>query len=344
MRQRPDIPDGELIDALRRGFALPVSAVDFLALGEDDAAAVYRAEGQGGPGAGGPWFVKLKSSSPGAGALVPRFLADRGFEAVIAPLRATSGDVGYPLSGWTLLAYPFIDAPNAAAAGLTDDQWVAYGRLLRAVHDATPALDSDPALRDALPWETFGGAAALGWRSRADQVDAALDASPQGVAAECALVWHAQRAVLDHLLARVDILGPRLRRRGLPSVLCHADIHRYNVLVLPDGRLLFTDWDEAMLSPKERDLMFILRGVIGRPPVSPAQEALFLQGYGAAAGDVDADALAYYRCLWAVQDAILYAARVVLTPGLDDETRRAALDTLRGLFAPGDEVEAALTS
>ncbi len=39
------------------------------------------------------------------------------------------------------------------------------------------------------------------------------------------------------------------------------------------------DWDEALLAPKERDLMFIVNGTIGASVVRAEEEARFFRGY-----------------------------------------------------------------
>ena len=40
-------------------------------------------------------------------------------------------------------------------------------------------------------------------------------------------------------------------------VLCHSDIHGGNILIADTGELYVVDWDDPILAPKERDLMFI---------------------------------------------------------------------------------------
>jgi Ser/Thr protein kinase RdoA (MazF antagonist) len=55
-------------------------------------------------------------------------------------------------------------------------------------------------------------------------------------------------------------------------VLCHADLHTWNVLVDSVGDLWIADWDEAVLAPRERDLMFVVGG-IGHGLVTPAATA-----------------------------------------------------------------------
>jgi spectinomycin phosphotransferase len=95
-------------------------------------------------------------------------------------------------------------------------------------------------------------------------------------------------------------------------VLCHADLHTWNVLGDGDARLWLVDWDEAILAPRERDLIFVVGG-IARGLVRPGDTGRFFQGYGEAA--IDPRLLAYYRAGWAVQDIAAYGEQVLLAPG-----------------------------
>jgi spectinomycin phosphotransferase len=91
-------------------------------------------------------------------------------------------------------------------------------------------------------------------------------------------------------------------------------------------------------APRERDLMFVVGG-IGHGLVRPHDTERFLQGYGETG--IDPRLLAYYRTAWAVQDLAAYGEEVLLTPALGQETRRAALEGLMGLFEPGNIVDLA---
>ena len=53
--------------------------------------------------------------------------------------------------------------------------------------------------------------------------------------------------------------------------MCHKDIHGGNILIRTDGQppvLYILDWDDPILAPKERDLMFIGGGIA--PKILPA--------------------------------------------------------------------------
>jgi spectinomycin phosphotransferase len=99
------------------------------------------------------------------------------------------------------------------------------------------------------------------------------------------------------------------------------------------------DWDEAVLAPPERDLMFVVGG-IGHGLVGPSDTEHFFQGYGQAS--IDPHLLAYYRHAWAVQDIAAYGEQALLSPGADAAARRAAVEGFRDLFEPGSIVELAL--
>jgi spectinomycin phosphotransferase len=95
------------------------------------------------------------------------------------------------------------------------------------------------------------------------------------------------------------------------------------------------DWDETLLAPIERDLMFI-DGAANR------EKDLFYRGYGET--EVDPLALAFYRYEWVVQEFGDYGERVFLTADTGEATKEDAVREFVALFAPGDVVEAAYRS
>jgi spectinomycin phosphotransferase len=161
-------------------------------------------------------------------------------------------------------------------------------------------------------------------------------------AQDLAPLWHERRDVIHTLVARAEELGRQLAQRAPPCVLCHADIHTNNVLLDVGGALWIVDWDDTVLAPKERDLMFVVGGGINRAVVGPREEELFLQGYGATT--MDPLALTYYRYAWAVSDIGEYGAQVALRPDLGVVSRRAAVGRFLSLFQPGRIVALALAS
>jgi hypothetical protein len=67
-----------------------------------------------------------------------------------------------------------------------------------------------------------------------------------------------RRDEIRRSVQRAEELGREFRRRPAGFVLCHGDVHIANVLIDAVGRLLIVDWDQPVLAPRERDLMFVM--------------------------------------------------------------------------------------
>ena len=61
------------------------------------------------------------------------------------------------------------------------------------------------------------------------------------------------------VVRRYRELGALLAADPPAFVLCHADIHTANIILNPRGEIRIVDWDETVIAPKERDLMFFVR-------------------------------------------------------------------------------------
>jgi spectinomycin phosphotransferase len=200
---------------------------------------------------------------------------------------------------------------------MTQRQWNSFGNLLAQVHAAPLPVTLD----DHLPEEDFSHATlpsvtqAVDRGLRSDVISA--DETVQALAKE----WRAGLADRIHvLLAAADDLGCRLRAESPRHVLCHGDPHVGNVLLV-DGTPWLLDWDDAMLAPKERDLVLLKGGMGGYGPANPTEQAWFDDGYGSAA--VDPVLLTYYRCTRAVEDVVDFAHQILDVDRRPGGARRA---------------------
>jgi len=110
---------------------------------------------------------------------------------------------------------------------------------------------------------------------------------------------------------------------------------------LQDERIIIVDWDNPVLAPKERDLMFIGGGQMGAGHTPQEEESLFYRGYGRA--QIDPIALAYYRYERIVQDIAAFCEQIFLTDG-GGEDREQALHYLTSNFLPNGVIEIAYRS
>jgi spectinomycin phosphotransferase len=332
MREPPPIPKASIAEALRTGYGVEVRALRFLPVGNDAASWSYRVEVAGAPDR----YLKLRAGGEALpGAAVPSLLERHGVPNVLAPVRAGDGSSAVRFGRFWLALYPLVDGRPAAEAGLSPAQWRQLGATVARVH----ALQPTPELRRLVPVEAF--------RPSRRELIGGLDELLNGpgphdpVTAKLAAFWRDRRELILELVAGSDQAGRHLAARPRRQVLCHADLHTFNLLVEPGGTLWLVDWDEAILAPRERDLMFVVRGISDRL-IAPADTARFLEGYGDAA--VDPDLLEYYRLAWAVQDIAAYGEEITGLPWLTEASRAAAVDGFMSLFEPGEIVEIATGS
>jgi spectinomycin phosphotransferase len=335
---RPPVTLREIRRAIGEAWDITPSTVERLVAGHDAHAWGYRVQETNGT----PWFAKLYEGAPTASSiLVPQHLAGSGLDAVVAPVSTRSGAPWATLDGHpgraaaeppTLSLAPFVDGRPALDRPLDDGQWRAYGRFLAALH----AVRLPRTLHRTIPRETFRP-----YNAAAVRAMVATRPLPARGPARTAMaeMWRDQTWRVERLLDRAEVLAGDLLVDPPPNRLCHADIHRGNILVDAAGRLRVVDWDGVVLAPRERDLMFVIDGVTAGPPVTPRQQALFMDGYGTA--DVNAVALAYYRHAWAIQDIGEYADQVLRRSPVARAEREESLGRLVGQFDVGGQVAAA---
>jgi spectinomycin phosphotransferase len=329
-RRPPDLAEDAIVAALRERFGLHVAALVLLQVGNDADSWSYRVEAAPGPA----WFLKLRAgANQTRGAAVPGYLHRQGVPNALAPLTTGTGAPYVLVDRFALALYPMLEARVGAEVGLSPAQWRQLGAAVRQVHAVPPT----PQLRALVDQEAFRPSR----RELLADLEARLADPDDPLALELVGFWRVHRDAIGELIQRADALGRELARGSFPQVLCHADLHTWNVLVDADGRLWLVDWDEAVLAPRERDLMFVVGG-IARDLVRPGDTDRFFQGYGEAA--IDPRLLAYYRYAWAVQDIAAYGEQALLAPGRGGVTRRAAVEGFKDLFAPGNIVDLARAS
>ena len=326
MLTKPDIADDTIRACLHADFGLRVGQVTFLPIGWVNNAA-YRVTDE----SGSVYFLKLRrGNSDETAVAVPAFLHAQGIRQVMAPLAAAQG-LSVQAHGFTWVLYPYFEGKSGFAAALSQAQWIALGESMQAIH-ATPL---PTALAARIPKEDF----APRWRNRVKAFDAQVAEGrfDDPIAASLAAFWRAKRDEIASMVARAEQLALVMQKRAVPLTICHADLHAGNVLVGGEDAIAIVDWDEPILAPKERDLMFIGGGVGGT--WNDEQEAnWFYQGYGAA--EVDLFALSYYRYERIVVDIAEYAARIFGMQGSAEE-REEGLEELVSQFSPNNVVEIA---
>src|SRR5260370_33347970 len=110
MREQPSIPEERLRACLQDQYDLDPVTLDFLSLGKDYNAGVYRAVSEPGTA----YLLKVTSRSlyePRY--LVPHYLRDQGITSVVAPIPTKSNALWTKLVDWTVSVHPSIEADTS---------------------------------------------------------------------------------------------------------------------------------------------------------------------------------------------------------------------------------------
>ncbi|MCP4428148.1 MAG: phosphotransferase, partial [Chloroflexi bacterium] len=328
---------------------LGVAELAFLPLGADLNTAVYRAESHDRT----TCFVKLRRGdfNP-ASVAVPKFLSDLGLKQIIPPLPTQSGQLWASLPPYNVILYPFVEGRNGFEVDVSDRHRIELGAALKVLHTAV----FPPAITNSIRREKFSPQ----WREKVKSFLARIEnetfADP--LAAELAAFLRGKGEETAVLINRTGQLAQMLQEQPLEFVLCHADIHGWNLLIDADNTLYIVDWDTLVFAPKERDLMFVGCGLGGNGHTLQEEEALFYQGYEGAgrfverghlvrpiAGETPAlpIALAYYRYERIIEDIAIYCEQIFVSDdgGAD---RKQALTNLKSNFWPNGVIEIARQS
>jgi spectinomycin phosphotransferase len=127
-----------LAAAIRERYGINVVAMEFLAVGEDANAWVYRVDTEQ---AGTKYLLKVKApaESNEAAFAVTRHLHEGGVPLVVAPLRSTTQSLSVQEGRYSLTIYPLIEGSTGVEAGLSEQHWRALGSLVEAApHESSP--------------------------------------------------------------------------------------------------------------------------------------------------------------------------------------------------------------
>jgi spectinomycin phosphotransferase len=328
LREKPGIPEDSLWSCIEDQYGLTAVTLDFLPLGLDTRAGVYRVVDEQGTA----YFLKAKFGpfyEPSC--LIPGYLSDQGIISVVAPLPTRSNALWAAVGEWTVILYPFIEGDTGWDPGMTVAQWQALGTALKQIHQVTLSTEGIGLPRR----ETFDPLEYIRW-VREFEAPGAHSQGGGSIHQEFRAGWMEHRTTIHAAVTAMDTLGGVLRKQPGSHVICHADLHPGNIIRDQADRVFLIDWDDVMLAPKERDFLFV-----GEPPAGSAQEAIppFFQGYGETA--IDWVALTYYLWERVVTDVIACAKDVIFRDDLEEETKVEIVQLFRDVLKEGGEVDAA---
>ena len=232
-------------------------------------------------------------------------LFEAGIQQIIPPINTIHGQPIQKIDDFTFIVYPFVEGQNGFISPLNDTQWFALGKAISQVHNISVPKFIEKEVRR----ETFSSK----WREAVRLLYTHLESYIPGdeIGSKLAKFMRENRTAINRLVDQAEELGKKVRNQTNKFVLCHSDIHGGNVLINGDAPIYIVDWDEPIMAPKERDLMFIGGGV-ANVWNNPHEVELFYKGYGAT--EINTELLAYYRHERIVEDIAILGEELLMSP------------------------------
>lgn len=320
--------DQRIIDCLNIEYGIKVATLIFLPLGADINASVYKAVAHDQSS----YFVKLKRGHHhDISTTIISLLHDVGIAQVILPIKTNLGRSTQHIDDFTLIVYPFVEGEDGFSRDLTDDQWVTLGKVMRQIHEINMPLSIQAIIRH----ENYSSR----WREAVRLLYTHIETEPSGdeITLKMLTFMKKHAAIIHRLVDRAEQLCKKVQEQSPEFVLCHSDIHGGNILMDENNIIYMVDWDDPIMAPKERDLMFIGGGV-ANVWNKQHEEEFFYQGYGKA--EINMTALAYYRHERIVQDIAEYGQQLLLT-SIGNQNRIEAYKHFVAQFEPQGVVDIA---
>lgn len=328
MTEKQSFSDHLIINCLNANYGIQAAALTLLLLGADMNASVYKAQTYDQTS----YFVKLKRGHHhDIGIEIVELLHDAGIKEIIPPVKTIFGKSTQEIEKFTLIVYPFVNGQDGFSSNLIDNQWVKLGHVLKQVHE----INVPPSIQNRIRREIYSPK----WREVVRSLYTHIEAKPTGDAVSLKLLKFMKENILSirRLVDRAEQLGQKLQDQSHKFVLCHSDIHGGNVLIAGNDNIYIVDWDDPIMAPKERDLMFIGGGV-ANVWNKPHEKELFYTGYGTT--EVNVIILAYYRHERIVEDIAEYGNALLLTTS-GGEDRQEMYEHFIAMFEPNGVVDIA---
>lgn len=320
----------QIINCLNTQYGFSVTTCTFLSVGADVDACIYKVMTLDQT----TYFVKLKRGRHDSSANLQFLLHDTGIKEIICPIKTLDGQLCVYIDDFPLTVYPFIEGHDGFSRLLTDDQWIMLGKALKQIHQ----LQLPGSVTRTIKKESYVSDSIAQVRSIYER-SGSIQCSDEPALSFMNTMQEHKAAILN-LANRVEKLVDIVRNLSVVEVLCHGDIHAGNVFITESGTLYIVDWDQPIIAPKERDLMFIGAGV-GNVWNVQREIELFYIGYGKT--EVNTKLIDYYRYERILQDIVEYYGELILSSGCYKD-RLVSYNHFLAMFAPNGVVDIATNS
>jgi len=162
------------------------------------------------------------------------------------PLTTKDGRYQCANADGIFLLYDYIDGETIGSRSLTEDQAVQLSDMIAELHsygEQIPVQTQHLKEDFSIPFVR--------------QLQQLLRGQLSTVPSDVSEALSQYREPMNHLIGEIEKLSRDLPQRPLRNVLCHTDLHNWNLMQAED-RLILIDWEGLRLAPVEADFMFLV--------------------------------------------------------------------------------------
>ena len=324
------ITDEKIEKTLKIKYEISISSIIKLSIGFDQNTSVYKIHSKDN----NEFFLKIRSKIFNkASLIIPLWISDcLNAKNVINVVKTTKGKLYAKESLLYFILYPFISGQSGWNKSLTNDQFINFGKFMHHLH----SLELPDKYKKLLPIEDYKS-------KYRNSVKKYLNNTSKNIYEDKIIV-----DFLKNLFAKKDVIIEIINtseeifkneKNDLQKMrVCHGDIHAGNILI-SETKFFIIDWDTVLLSPIEKDLMFIGGGICNK--WNEEEEInYFYTGYGKSA-DINRKLLKYYRHERIIQDVYEFYNQIVTTE-INEEERELCIKYFNEQFEPNNVVDMAL--
>jgi len=295
-----NIDQSELKRFLENNYSLEILNLTFLPKGETSWC--YIVEGRNGK-----YFLKVyKEMFPflkEATELTYKLYSDCAITEIVHAIKAKNGETVNFFETYPTVLFNFVEGKEIMEQRLTDEQVKTFGKVLGRIHAATVKVGDYPKR------ETFESKDKEMFLKVVERIKQ-HEGNENSYQKQLVDLFMPKRERITQELMHLEKLGRKLRAKNVPFVICHGDPTGGNILIDKDNKLYLVDWDNPILAPKERDLLFF------NNRMEP-----FMKGYAAIVGKVpiDFEAQQFYALEWNVQEVADFGERIFYQNNNDEQ-------------------------
>ena len=287
-------------NCLKNYYLIEVAMLHRLLLGADMNASVYKVQSSDKK----LYFVKVKQGHFNDVSLtILELLQSASIQELILPIKTIAGNLTQKNNNFTLIVYPFVEGQDGFHCSLNHQQWMQFGKTLWEIHN----IEVPQSIQTCIRREDFSPKQRNAVKYLYTQIEKIKITDETGIKLKKLLKKY--KATIEQMVNFSEKISKNLLNQPLKFVLCHSDIHGGNILLSENNTFYIVDWDDPIMAPKERDLMFIGGGV-GNVWNQQHEKELFYKGYGNA--KVNEIILAYYRFERIIEDVAEYSQELLL--------------------------------